>query len=101
MSVPANKMDDYVKKLDKSEENTMRILELYSELLAEGRNDLVEPGAASLQSASSEFVLQKRMTMEEEEENLNDTDRKVDGLKGGVINNAKLKKVEELNIRLR
>ena len=69
MSVPANKMDDYVKKLDKSEENTMRILELYLELLAEGRNDLVEPGAASLQSASSEFVLQKRMTMEEDEEN--------------------------------
>ena len=69
MSVPANKMDDYVKKLDKSEENTMRILELYSELLAEGKNDLVEPGAASLQSASSEFVLQKRMTMEEDEEN--------------------------------
>ena len=69
MSVPANKMDDYVKKLDKSEENTMRILELYSELLTEGRNDLVEPGAASLQSASSEFVLQKRMTMEEDEEN--------------------------------
>ena len=79
----------------------MRILELYSELLAEGRNDLVEPGAASLQSASSEFVLQKRMTMEEEEENLNDTDRKVDGLKGRVINNSKLKKVEELNGRLR
>ena len=47
----------------------MRILELYSELLAEGRSDLFKPGAASLQSASSEFVLQKRMTMEEDEEN--------------------------------
>ncbi len=50
-------MDKSVKLLDQSEEITMRILELYSELLAEGRNDLVEAGAASLQSASSEFVL--------------------------------------------
>ena len=87
-------------QLDQSEELTMRILELYSELLAEGRSDLIEP-SASLQPGSSDFVLQKRLMAMEEEENQLDTDRKVDGSKGGVINNVKLKKVEELNVRLR
>ena len=87
-------------KLDKSEANTMRILELYSELLAEGRNELIEPGA-SLQLDSSDIMLQKRMMQMEDEENQFETGRKVDGSKGGVINNAKLKKVEELNLTLR
>ncbi len=55
--------------LDRSEEYTMRILELYSELLAEGRKDLCEPSAASLSPGFSDFVMQKRMQeMQEEEE---------------------------------
>ena len=84
-------------QLDQSEEITMRILELYSELLAEGRSDLSEP-SASMESGFSDFMLQKRMQAMEEEEHQIVTDRKVDGSK---INNTKLKKVEELNLRLR
>ena len=92
MDYERSRSEKKYRQLEYTEMTTLGILELYSELLAESKNDLIEP--ISSQTSGGDLILQKRMLQMEEEEGQNGTD-KVDKVK--VISNTKLEKMIKLN----